>query len=160
MMLHHPCRRINQERMLYHPHNQLCFVSRGFPDYLVNDRPRRNNLHVPYLFQKLKYDGIIYENEVSELKKSGTDFEGWIRGRNCYMSNYQEFGDYDKGLLSRLFRPVDEETARDDSTMFYLATDDQDIKKEFISIFGDRVITTEKADRSSVRGIRGGLADM
>lgn len=114
-----------------------------------------------YLFQKLKYDGTIYENEVSELKKSGTDFEGWIRGRNCDMSNYQKFGDYDKGLLSRLFRPVDEETARDDSTMFYLATDDQDIKKEFISIFGDRVITTEeKADRSSVRGIRGGLADM
>ena len=54
-----------------------------------------------------------------------------------------------------------EETARDDSTMFYLATDDQDIKKEFRSTFGDRVITMdEKADRSSVRGIRGGLADM
>ena len=26
----------------------------------------------------------IYENEVSELKKSGTDFEGWIRGPGDY----------------------------------------------------------------------------
>ena len=176
-----------------------------FLDYIVNDRPRRKNLYVPYLFQKLKYDGAIYENEVSGLKESGMDFKEWVRGRHCYMSNYQEFGDYDKGILIKMFRPVDEvmsvvnrnvesfsnntigihirrpdhiiairesptylfinkakeEITRNDSTKFYLATDDLGIKEEFKSIFGDRMITMAgNVDRSSVRGIRGGLVDM
>lgn len=43
----------------------------------------------------------------------------------------------------------------------YLATDDEDVKRELRGAFGDRVITAEApASRDSIEGIRGGLTDM
>lgn len=46
-------------------------------------------------------------------------------------------------------------------TKIYLATDDQPTKREFLSLFGDRVITMEAAAaRGNADGIRGGLVDM
>lgn len=46
-------------------------------------------------------------------------------------------------------------------TRIFLATDSEEVKAEMRSEFGDRVITpADEADRSSVDGIRGGLADM
>ena len=46
-------------------------------------------------------------------------------------------------------------------TRIFLATDSNEVKKEFKELFGQRVITPEEeARRDSISGIRGGLSDM
>lgn len=53
------------------------------------------------------------------------------------------------------------EIDKHNDTKIYLATDDQPTKHEFLSLFGDRVITMEAtAARGNADGIRGGLVDM
>lgn len=75
-------------------------------DYVVNDRPRRRNLWLPWLPQQLYYKrGVIHELQVAGLRDSGFDFEDWLRGHRRYMSCYDEFGDYPLSLYQRLFRP-------------------------------------------------------
>ena len=62
----------------------------------------------------------------------------------------------------RLFiEKVEAEIAANADTKVFLATDNDDVKRTFRQRFGNRIITpTATADRNSVEGIRGGLADM
>ncbi len=67
----------------------------------------------------------------------------------------------DKSPLSLFIEAGKKEIAMNPSTMIFLATDDEGVKKELTDIFGDRIITPrQSADRSSTDGIRGGLVDM
>ena len=75
-------------------------------DHLVNDRPRRHNLWISELPQRLLYQRRINERDVTPLKRQGFDFEAWARGKRCHMSCYQEFGNCPDALYARLFRPV------------------------------------------------------
>lgn len=88
------------------PGVELCEAT--WADLLVNDRPRRRNLWLPALPQRLLYCRRIGEREVTPLKLRGFDFEAWARGRRCWMSCYQEFGSCPDEVYRRLFRPVDD----------------------------------------------------
>lgn len=56
---------------------------------------------------------------------------------------------------------AEKELASDPGTRLYLATDDQAVKDDFISRFGDRIITSARdADRNSPAGIREALTEM
>ena len=85
-------------------------------DYAVNDRPRRHNLWLPWLPQRLYYRGrVISELQVAGLRDGGFDFDGWLRGgsqggggchgRRHYMSCYDEFGTFGDSCYASLFRP-------------------------------------------------------
>ena len=75
-------------------------------DYLVNDRPRRHNLWLPWLPQQLYYKrGVINELQVAHLRDTGFDFEAWLRGHQRYMSCYDEFGTVSDSCYAQLFRP-------------------------------------------------------
>ena len=43
-------------------------------DKLLNDRPRKKNLFIPQIFQKMNYDTIFYETEVADKTIHNTDF--------------------------------------------------------------------------------------
>lgn len=76
-------------------------------DFVLNDRPRRRNLWMPRPIQRMVYDKIIDEQQVTPLKRQGFDFNRWIgEGRN-WMSCYQVFGDVPTTLYGELFHPVD-----------------------------------------------------
>jgi len=78
----------------------------GFWDYVVNDRPRRHNLWLPWLPQQIYYrGGVINELQVSSLRDQGFDFESWLNGRKRYMSCNDEFGTFPNDLYARMFRP-------------------------------------------------------
>ncbi len=80
---------------------EACFL-----DYVVNDRPRRHNLWLPWLPQQLYYrGGVIHELQVASLRDEGFDFEAWLNGKKRYMSCYDEFGIFPNDLYARLFRP-------------------------------------------------------
>lgn len=75
-------------------------------DYIVNDRPRRHNLWLPWLPQQIWYKGgVINELEVANLRDKGFDFEQWLHSKRRYMSCYDEFGVFPDSCYSELFHP-------------------------------------------------------
>lgn len=84
-------------------------------DSLLYDRPRRRNMRLPLLPQRILFDQRIDEWQVTPLKQRGFDFEAWARGRNGYMSCYQEFGTFDNSVYARLFHPIGAVTERVES---------------------------------------------
>jgi hypothetical protein len=75
-------------------------------DRVVNDRPRRRNLFVPKLMQRLLYDRRIYENSVSRLRDSGFNFAQHFAAKRAYMVTCIEFDKIEPHVWAALFRPV------------------------------------------------------
>lgn len=78
-------------------------------DTLTLDRPRRRNLGLPRLWQRLRFDACLYEQAVTPLQQGGFDFRRWAEeGGRRYMASYSAFFPYDEALLGALFVPVAE----------------------------------------------------
>lgn len=75
-------------------------------DQLIHDRARKKNFFLPALPQYILFQRHIKEQEVTPLKKQSFDFEAWARGKRCYMSCYQVFGEFPDEHYQQLFRPV------------------------------------------------------
>ena len=74
----------------------------------VYDRPRRRNLYLPRLFQRMRFNGCLYEKSITPLCKQHFDFEAWARQGDVYMASYTAFHPYSYELLRRLFVPQPE----------------------------------------------------
>lgn len=79
-----------------------------FIDKLLYDRARKKNFYITALPQKILFDKVMEEQDVKPLKLSGFSFEEWARGKNCYMSNYMDFGEFPKSIYKETFMPVKE----------------------------------------------------
>lgn len=91
------------------PASDLTLREATLADYALLDRPRRHNLWLPKLPQRVMFSRRIYEYEVTPLRESGFDFARWAacgRGKSVYMACYSEFGQYPDELYRELFRPV------------------------------------------------------
>lgn len=77
-------------------------------DYLLLDRPRSKNFHIPRICQKFVFDSCLYERFITPLCKKHFDFETWARDRQVYMASYTAFQLYKHELVRRLFVPLDE----------------------------------------------------
>lgn len=84
----------------------------GPTDYLVYDRPRRRNLFIPRLFQRLLFAQRIDEETVQAHLDARFDFDVWARGRRSWMSCFLEFGEVPTEIYGQLFHPVAEVMAR------------------------------------------------
>ncbi len=112
------------------------------------------------------FDNDVYQklfhpvNEIESAVKQFTDrFGDHPIGFHIRRTDNKE--SIDKSPLSLFIDAGKKEIADNPDTMIYLATDDEDVKRELISIFGDHIITSRKsAERGNTDGIRGGLADM
>lgn len=80
----------------------------GLADYLFNDWPRRRNLWLPWLPQRLLYQRLLTTRKVGELKEQDFDFASWVQGHRCYMECCHEFGNPPRDLYATLFHPVEE----------------------------------------------------
>lgn len=174
-------------------------------DHILYDRPRKRNMNIPLLFQKILFKTCLYEKSITPLCKQQFDFEHWIQQGNVYMASYTNFLDYSYDLLRQLFIPlppiqvridqlcqqfspytlgvhirrtdntasikqnpielffaaIDKEINLNVDVSIYLATDDESVKQMLQKRYGKRLIFAEdKADRSSITGIQGGIVDM
>lgn len=75
-------------------------------DTILYDRARKKNLFLPALPQRILFQQHIKEQDVTPLKKQSFDFEAWARGKRCYMSCYQVFGNFPDERYAQLFHPV------------------------------------------------------
>ena len=57
-------------------------------DLLLRDRPRRRNLWLPRLFERLSYDVCLDEREVTRRNLAGFDFATLCRGRRVWLSSH------------------------------------------------------------------------
>lgn len=95
-------------REIFKPMKHYALREASLLDSLVYDRPRKRNFFVPKLFQNLLFEQRIDEYDVTPLKRKNFDFCAWAKGRNSYMSCYQDFGAVYNSLYSDLFSPTDE----------------------------------------------------
>lgn len=63
-------------------------------DYLLNDRPRQNNLFIPFFFEKIRFNSCLHEDEVTQKAYGNFDFRFYVA------SNSRE----EKMKLIRIFR--------------------------------------------------------
>lgn len=75
-------------------------------ELLTLDRPRKRNFRIPLLYQRLRFAQRIDEWQVTPLKNQGFNFNEWARGKNSYMSCYQDFGNVPNSVYKHLFHPV------------------------------------------------------
>lgn len=79
---------------------------------LLFDRPRRKNLYIPRLFQQMRFDSCLYEDQTQE---NALDYERWKQSHHSvYLASYNQF--YKSTIeLKDLFVPVKSIQERIDS---------------------------------------------
>lgn len=75
-------------------------------DYLLYRRPRKRNLGMPQLMQRMMFDSCLYAPETMELIVKGFDFVTWCKGRKNYLHTYSRVCDTTPRLMKQLFVPV------------------------------------------------------
>lgn len=76
-------------------------------DMWTLDRPRRNNLYIPRLFQTFAFRGCIYERSFYSLIQQIFDFKKWVTSnRRVYMASYHAFYSYEQSLIEKIFVPL------------------------------------------------------
>ena len=79
----------------------------GPADYLLYDRPRRKNLHVPGLMQRLLFDRRMGEEEATKRMEEGFDFGAWAKDHDVWMSSHVYFMSNDIPVDAfDIFRPI------------------------------------------------------
>ena len=76
----------------------------NFRDKIFYDRPRRKNLYIPKLYQKLCFDACLYEDET---KERALDYQAWKKKHHSvYLASYNPFYPPTKDLKD-LFIPIE-----------------------------------------------------
>lgn len=70
--------------------DMLALRDASFFDDLLYQTPRKHNLWIPCLMQRLMFQRRIYAKDMCALKRDNFDFEQWGIGKKCYMSSYHE----------------------------------------------------------------------
>lgn len=61
-------------------------------DYVLNDRPRRKNLFIPLLFEKMRFADCLHENEVTQRMYRNFDFRQWaLSNKRSWLSACLQF---------------------------------------------------------------------
>ena len=81
---------------------------RGWAKRCLLDRPRRKNLYLPRLFQKLMFRSCLYEERMAERIRSHFDFLDWARRGGGYVASCYTFYPYPDGAVKELFVPLPE----------------------------------------------------
>lgn len=95
---------------LFEPANDAVMTLRDASkvDALLYETPRRHNLWVPGMAQRLLFQRRIYAKSMFNRKRDAFDFEEWGRGKKCYMSSYHQFNTFPDELYAKLFVPLAE----------------------------------------------------
>lgn len=78
-----------------------------FTDYILYDRPRKKNLFIPHLFQKIRFSSCLHEDEVTQKTYSNFDFRRWaFSNKRSYLSACLQFHPGDGQHSFASFIPV------------------------------------------------------
>jgi hypothetical protein len=78
----------------------------GLWDTLTADRPRKRNMFIPAVYQRLAFDSRMYGGTVDECAAQHFDFAQWARGKRVYLTSFSSFYPFPDSDYARLFVPV------------------------------------------------------
>ncbi len=78
----------------------------GLMNSVLYDRPRRRNLWIPSIYQRLAFDFRLYEKVVWLFRDNPSDMKRLADASNSYVASYHALVPYTNDVLRRLFRPV------------------------------------------------------
>ena len=67
--------------------NHVTVKEASWMDKVIYDRPRRKNLNIPRIFQRVLLDSCIYEEEATQLFYQHFDFPAWVKNQNVYIAS-------------------------------------------------------------------------
>lgn len=73
---------------------------------LIFNRPRRKNLWIPLVFQKLLFRNRLYEKTIYKLRLQTKFFTDFVKDGRSYIASYHAVVPYEKRHLQALFKPV------------------------------------------------------
>lgn len=99
---------------------QVEIVDAGWKEWLY-DYPRKKNLWLPYLYQRLVFEDRMYEKDVNRLRLSGELTGRLKKSASVYMSCYCSF--YKKDNMLKLMQPTPSLQKRIDTRIRTLSLD-------------------------------------
>lgn len=106
-------------------HPRVTLREATLADLLATDRPRRRNLWLPALCQRLAYGARMDEAATTHGMETAFDFEAWARGRKVWLaSNVYFMGKEIPQDAFDIFRPAPALQQRIDDQMAAMGTDD------------------------------------
>lgn len=94
-----------------------------FTDYILNDRPRKKNLYIPHLFQKIRFNSCLHEDEVTQKAYRDFDFPQWaVSHKKTYLSACLQFHPGERQNSFKSFIPIPELLERIDERCKEFAT--------------------------------------
>lgn len=88
--------------------DRVCIHGDSLSGKLLYDHPRRHNMWIPLVPQKLIFDVCIYNKQVYAHGRDLEMFKSYVSRGKVYISSCYTIVDFPANLLSELFRPVDE----------------------------------------------------
>lgn len=99
-------------------------------------------------------DDIAERIQETTSKFSSNTIGIHIRRTDCVES-------IDKSPTQAFMKKIDEEIAHDENSVFYLASDDNKVKEQLKSAYGNRIITTiDNTQRDNIEGIKFAVYDL
>lgn len=87
------------------------------------------------------------------------DWNGKVVGLHIRRTDNREA--IEKSPMNHFYEVIEKEIERDGETRFYVATDDEEVKKDLRNRYGDRIITIPLClKRSSVQGMKDAVVDL
>ena len=75
---------------------------------LIYNRPRKKNLWIPLVFQKLLFRNRLYEKTIYKLRLQTGYFTNFVKEGRSYIASYHAVIPYEQRHLQALFKPVAE----------------------------------------------------
>ncbi|MBQ8361810.1 MAG: glycosyl transferase [Bacteroidaceae bacterium] len=98
---------------LVHENVDITLREAAFADKVLMDRPRKKNLFIPCIFQRIMFDSCLYELDIDGLRANGFDFQDWAsKAKKPYIASYSNFFPNNEKKRLAIFKPTDELQAR------------------------------------------------
>ena len=78
----------------------------SFIHHLLYDRPRSRNLYLPRIYQKIRFEHCIYEEQIETLRKKAGYFSQLAKEGDVYIASFNPMVVYPSSLLRSIFRPL------------------------------------------------------
>lgn len=130
------------------------------------DFAMKGNVYMASCYQFMNYDNELLRalfrpiaSVRKEIELRCSRFTGYTIG--LHIRRTDNVTSIRQSPLELFYALIDEEKAQHPDLCIYLATDSEEVKENLRDRYGERLIVTDSvADRGSVQGIRGAIADM
>lgn len=88
--------------------DRVCIHGDSLSGKLLYDHPRRHNMWIPRVPQKLLFRNRVYDNEINDYERNKDIFMKFLAEGGLYVSSCYPIIDFNTDIFRDLFKPVEE----------------------------------------------------